>query len=33
MGRCQGFYCGAHIPALLAEHLDRGLAELMELPR
>jgi glycerol-3-phosphate dehydrogenase len=33
MGRCQGFYCGAHIPALLAEHLDRGLAEHMELPR
>jgi glycerol-3-phosphate dehydrogenase len=33
MGRCQGFYCGAHLPALLAEHIDRDPAELMELPR
>jgi glycerol-3-phosphate dehydrogenase len=33
MGRCQGFYCGAQIPALLAEHLDRDPAELLEVPR
>jgi glycerol-3-phosphate dehydrogenase len=32
MGRCQGFYCGAHVAALLAEHIDRDPAELMELP-
>jgi glycerol-3-phosphate dehydrogenase len=33
MGRCQGFFCGAQIPALLAEHGDRQVAELMEEPR
>jgi glycerol-3-phosphate dehydrogenase len=33
MGRCQGFFCGAQIPALLAEHGDRRVAELMEEPR
>jgi glycerol-3-phosphate dehydrogenase len=33
MGRCQGFFCGAHVPALLAEHTARSPAELMERPR
>jgi glycerol-3-phosphate dehydrogenase len=32
MGRCQGFFCGAHVPAALAEHGDRRVAELMEEP-
>ena len=30
MGRCQGFYCGAHLPAALAEYAGRGPAELRE---
>jgi glycerol-3-phosphate dehydrogenase len=30
MGRCQGFYCGAEVPALLAEHIGRDPAELLE---
>jgi glycerol-3-phosphate dehydrogenase len=30
MGRCQGFYCGAEVPALLAEHTRRDPAELLE---
>jgi glycerol-3-phosphate dehydrogenase len=33
MGRCQGFFCGARVPAILAEHSDRGVAELTEAPR
>jgi glycerol-3-phosphate dehydrogenase len=33
MGRCQGFFCGAHVPAVLAEHGDRRVAELTEEPR
>ena len=33
MGRCQGFFCGAHVPAVLAEHGDRDVAELTEEPR
>jgi glycerol-3-phosphate dehydrogenase len=33
MGRCQGFFCGAHVPALLAEHTGSSPAELMERPR
>jgi glycerol-3-phosphate dehydrogenase len=33
MGRCQGFFCGAHVPALLAEHTGRNPADLMEGPR
>jgi glycerol-3-phosphate dehydrogenase len=32
MGRCQGFFCGAQVPTVLAEHGERGLAELMEEP-
>ena len=30
MGRCQGFFCGAHVPALLAEHTGRSPADLLE---
>jgi glycerol-3-phosphate dehydrogenase len=33
MGRCQGFFCGAHVPALLAEHTGQDVAELLEEPR
>lgn len=33
MGRCQGFFCGAHVPALLAEDTGRSAADLMERPR
>jgi glycerol-3-phosphate dehydrogenase len=33
MGRCQGFFCGAEVPALLAEHTGREVAELREGPR
>jgi len=33
MGRCQGFFCGAHVPALLAEHTGQKVAELLEEPR
>jgi glycerol-3-phosphate dehydrogenase len=32
MGRCQGFFCGAHLPALLAELSGRDVAEIMERP-
>jgi glycerol-3-phosphate dehydrogenase len=32
MGRCQGFFCGAHVPAMLAEHTGRDAAELYEGP-
>jgi glycerol-3-phosphate dehydrogenase len=32
MGRCQGFFCGATVPALLAEHTDRDVGELLEEP-
>jgi glycerol-3-phosphate dehydrogenase len=33
MGRCQGFFCGARIGALLAEHTGRELDEVWEQPR
>lgn len=33
MGRCQGFYCGAHLPAALAEHTGRHPDELLEQTR
>jgi hypothetical protein len=33
MGRCQGFFCGAQVPALLAEHTGRDVAEIRECPR
>jgi glycerol-3-phosphate dehydrogenase len=33
MGRCQGFFCGAHVSAVLAEHGDHGVAEPTEEPR
>jgi glycerol-3-phosphate dehydrogenase len=33
MGRCQGFFCGAHVPAILAEHIGCSPEELMEGPR
>jgi glycerol-3-phosphate dehydrogenase len=33
MGRCQGFFCAAHLTALLAEQAGRSPAEIMELPR
>ncbi len=33
MGRCQGFFCAAHLPAILAEHTGRTVAELTEVPR
>jgi glycerol-3-phosphate dehydrogenase len=32
MGRCQGFFCAAHLTALLAEQAGRSPAEIMELP-
>jgi glycerol-3-phosphate dehydrogenase len=32
MGRCQGFFCAAHLPTLLAEHTGRSPAEIMEVP-
>ena len=32
MGRCQGFFCGAHVGGLMAELSDRDVAEIMELP-
>jgi len=32
MGRCQGFFCGAHVGGLLAELSDRDVAEITELP-
>ncbi len=32
MGRCQGFFCGAHVAGLLAELSGRGLGEIMERP-
>jgi glycerol-3-phosphate dehydrogenase len=32
MGRCQGFFCGAHVPAVLAEYGDAGVDELLEEP-
>jgi glycerol-3-phosphate dehydrogenase len=32
MGRCQGFFCGAHVPAVLAEHGGRSIDELLEAP-
>jgi glycerol-3-phosphate dehydrogenase len=28
MGRCQGFFCGAHVPQVLAEHLGVEVADL-----
>jgi glycerol-3-phosphate dehydrogenase len=30
MGRCQGFFCGAHVPELLAEHTGHEVDELTE---
>ena len=33
MGRCQGFFCGAAVPELLAEHADRDVGAIMEDPR
>jgi glycerol-3-phosphate dehydrogenase len=33
MGRCQGFFCAAHLPAILAEDTGRSPAEIMELSR
>jgi glycerol-3-phosphate dehydrogenase len=30
MGRCQGFYCGAHVPAALAEYAGRDPGQLRE---
>jgi glycerol-3-phosphate dehydrogenase len=30
MGRCQGFFCGAQLPALLAEHIGAEVRELRE---
>ena len=33
MGRCQGFFCGAHIPALLAEQTRTSAHELRQMPR
>jgi glycerol-3-phosphate dehydrogenase len=32
MGRCQGFFCGAHVPSLLAELSGRDAADIMERP-
>jgi len=32
MGRCQGFFCGAHVAGLLAESSDRDIGEIMETP-
>jgi glycerol-3-phosphate dehydrogenase len=33
MGRCQGFFCGAHVAALLAEQTGADVGELREAPR
>jgi glycerol-3-phosphate dehydrogenase len=33
MGRCQGFFCGAHVAGLLAELSGREVAEIMERPQ
>jgi glycerol-3-phosphate dehydrogenase len=33
MGRCQGFFCGAHVPALLADYLGTDVRDLREEPR
>ncbi len=33
MGRCQGFFCGAHVPAVLARFAGPDAAELREGPR
>jgi glycerol-3-phosphate dehydrogenase len=33
MGRCQGFFCGAHLPALLAEDTRRSPSDPTERPR
>ena len=33
MGRCQGFFCAAHLPVILAEETGRSAAEIMELPK
>jgi glycerol-3-phosphate dehydrogenase len=33
MGRCQGFFCGAHVAAMLAERTGRSVAEVLERPR
>jgi glycerol-3-phosphate dehydrogenase len=33
MGRCQGFFCGAEIPPLLAHHTGQDVDELREQPR
>jgi glycerol-3-phosphate dehydrogenase len=33
MGRCQGFFCGAHVPALLAKETGVDVSELREAPR
>ena len=32
MGRCQGFFCAAHVAGLLAELSDRDVAEITEVP-
>jgi glycerol-3-phosphate dehydrogenase len=33
MGRCQGFYCGAHVARELARHSGAAVEELLELGR
>jgi len=33
MGRCQGFFCAAHLTSILAEETGRSAAEIMEVPR
>jgi glycerol-3-phosphate dehydrogenase len=33
MGRCQGFFCGAHVAALLAEQTGADVSDLWEAPR
>jgi glycerol-3-phosphate dehydrogenase len=33
MGRCQGFFCGAHVAAMLAERTGRSVADVMERSR
>jgi glycerol-3-phosphate dehydrogenase len=33
MGRCQGFFCGAHVAALLAEQTSVDVDDLLEAPR
>jgi glycerol-3-phosphate dehydrogenase len=32
MGRCQGFFCGAHVPAVFAQETGRTVGELLEQP-